>query len=212
MSSDALGRLTISSRTVLPVTVRPAVLEDAGEVADRLAELGYATPADLVAEKLSAFAASRADAVLVAADATFGTVLGVASVHVLPLFHAPGNLARLTALAVRRSAQRRQIGRALVEAAEAFAWETGCVRIEVTSGDHRLGTHAFYRAIGYIVDERRFIKSAQPAAQLGAAPDLSPQPGGSRVLNFSACGAKPVSLHPLGGRTRQRDSTSAWIQ
>ena len=34
-------------------------------------------------------------------------------------------------------------------------------------------------------------------AQLGAAPDLSPQLGGSRVLNFSACGAKPVSLGPL---------------
>ena len=29
-------------------------------------------------------------------------------------------------------------------------------------------------------------------------PDLSPQAAGSRVLNFIACGAKPVSLGPLG--------------
>ena len=29
-------------------------------------------------------------------------------------------------------------------------------------------------------------------------PDLSPQPAGSPVLDFRACGAKPVSLGPLG--------------
>src|SRR6266852_1434824 len=118
--------MTISPRSVAPVTVRPAVLADAAEIAGCLAELGYGTPADVVTEKLVAAAASRADAVFVATDAASGTVLGVASVHVLPLFHATGSLARLTALAVRRSAQRRGVGRALVATAEAFAWAAGC--------------------------------------------------------------------------------------
>jgi hypothetical protein len=43
--------------------------------------------------------------------------------------------------------------------AEDFAWDNGCVRIEITSGEHRAGAHAFYEAIGYKQDSRRFIKS-----------------------------------------------------
>ena len=157
--------MTISIRKVAPVTVRAAAAADAAEVAGCLAELGYGTPAEVVREKLVAVAASDADAVFVATDPASGTVLGVASVHVLPLFHAPGSLGRLTALAVRRSAQRRGVGRALVAAAEGFAWAAGCARMEVTSGDHRPAAHAFYKALGYAEDERRFIKySNHPAA------------------------------------------------
>jgi hypothetical protein len=51
-----------------------------------------------------------------------------------------------------------------VATAEAFAWAAGCKRIEVTSGDHRPEAHAFYRAIGYVEDERRFIKSVTVAS------------------------------------------------
>ena len=152
--------MTISTRRIAPVTVRRAALGDAADVAGCLAELGYGTRAEVVTEKLVAVAASDVDAVFVATDPESGTVLGVASVHVLPLFHAPGSLGRLTALAVRRSAQRRGVGRALVAAAEAFAWAAGCKRMEVTSGDHRPAAHAFYKAVGYAEDERRFIKHA----------------------------------------------------
>jgi len=152
--------MTISTRRIAPVTVRPASLADAMEVANCLAELGYGTAVEVVTEKLIAVAASDAGAVFVATGAASERMLGVASVHLLPLFHAPGSLARLTALAVRRSAQRRGVGRALLAAAEAFAWAAGCKRMEVTSGDHRPAAHAFYRAVGYIEDERRFIKHA----------------------------------------------------
>jgi GNAT superfamily N-acetyltransferase len=119
-----------------------------------------------VAARLRELAGSAADAAFVAVGPLGGApgggrvVLGVASVHVLPLFHAPGNLARLTALAVRREAQGLGVGRALVAAAEAFAWDADCRRLEVTSGDHRPGAHAFYRALGYAEDERRFVKRA----------------------------------------------------
>jgi GNAT superfamily N-acetyltransferase len=46
----------------------------------------------------------------------------------------------------------------LVAEAEEFAWNNGCSRIEITSGDHRPDAHAFYEAIGYFQDCRRFIK------------------------------------------------------
>lgn len=145
------------------VAVRLAVLTDAAQIAECLAELGYGTSAALVASRLGELAGSAADAVFVAvgplgSGASGQAVLGVASVHVLPMFHAPGNVARLTALAVRREAQGLGVGRALVAAAEAFAWDVDCRRVEVTSGDHRPGAHAFYRALGYAEDERRFIK------------------------------------------------------
>ena len=150
-------------------TIRRADVADAAQVAGCLAELGYGTPAALVADKLAAFAGSRTDAVFVAVRGPGESLAGVVSVHVLPLFHAPGNVARITALAVRRQAQGSGVGRALVAAAEAFAWASECRRIEVTSGDHRAGAHAFYQAVGYAVDERRFLKHAPKPATGSAA-------------------------------------------
>jgi GNAT superfamily N-acetyltransferase len=143
-------------------TVRRAEAGDAPAIAVCLAALGYATPPALVAEKLATLVGSSSDVVLVADDPTTG-ILGVVSVHLVPLFHAPGNLARLTALAVVPGHQRKGVGRALVAAAEVFAWQRDCRRVEVTSGDHREDAHTFYRALGYDVDERRFIKHRSSA-------------------------------------------------
>jgi len=139
------------------VTIRRAESGDADAIAGCLAELGYETPASLVTSKLSTLTASAADGVLVAIEPDAGLV-GVVSVHLLPLFHAPGNLARVTALAVRKDHQRQGVGRALVAAAEVFAWRHDCRRVEVTSGDHRSEAHDFYKGLGYQTDERRFIK------------------------------------------------------
>jgi len=142
-------------------TVRRAEAGDAAAIAVCLAALGYATPPALVAEKLSTLGSSS-DRVLVVEDPTTG-IVGVVSVHLVPLFHAVGNLARLTALAVVPGHQRKGVGRALVTAAEAFAWEHDCRRVEVTSGDHREDAHRFYHALGYAMDERRFIKHQSSA-------------------------------------------------
>ncbi len=146
----------------MKVTVRRAEAKDAAEIAVCLAALGYDTTTTLVAEKLSTLMGSSSDTVLVADYPTNG-IVGVASVHLLPLFHAAGNLARLTALAVAAGHQRKGIGRALVAAAEAFAWAHNCRRVEVTSGDHREDAHRFYHALGYEIDERRLIKHRSSA-------------------------------------------------
>ena len=146
----------------MDVTIRRAELREGAAIAACLASLGYDTSAELVGDKLAALTGSAADAVLVAVLPSVG-IVGVVSVHVLPLFHAPGNLARLTALAVRHDHQRSGVGRALVGAAEAFAWQRQCRRVEVTSGDHRPDAHEFYESLGYRTDERRFIKHAPPA-------------------------------------------------
>ena len=54
----------------------------------------------------------------------------------------------------------RGVGRALVAAVERWAWSVSARRLQVTSGDHRPGAHAFYQAVGYALDERRFVKHA----------------------------------------------------
>ncbi len=152
------GRDTVKD---MKFTVRRAEPGDAAAIAVCLAALGYATPPAVVADKLSTLG-SPSDTVLVAEDPAIG-IVGVVSVHLVPLFHAAGNLARLTALAVVPGHQRKGVGRALVAAAEAFAWQRDCRRVEVTSGDHREDAHTFYRALGYEMDERRFIKHRSPA-------------------------------------------------
>lgn len=146
------------------VSVRTATLADAVGISVCLFELGYGTSASLVTEKLTSLLPTPIDAVFVASCLTGAGLLGVVSVHVLPLFHAHGGLARITSLAVRAEAQGQGVGQALVAAAEAWAWSQGSQRIEVTSGDHRPEAHAFYQAIGYSLDERRFIKHSHARA------------------------------------------------
>jgi GNAT superfamily N-acetyltransferase len=76
----------------------------------------------------------------------------------LPLLHVSEGLGRISALVVRSQFKGQGVGRRLVAEAEEFAWNNGCARIEITSGDHRSDAHAFYEAIGYFQDCRRFIK------------------------------------------------------
>jgi GNAT superfamily N-acetyltransferase len=143
---------------------RHAKLVDAAEIAGCLSALGYGTTCDLVTERLASFTDSSSDAVFVVSGDDSISLLGVVSVHLLPLFHAAGLLGRITSLAVNPSARGKGVGKVLVSAAEHWAWSKGAQRMEVTSGDHRPAAHAFYQAVGYSLDERRFIKHAAKAS------------------------------------------------
>ena len=155
-------------RDVSLIEIRSATLADADQIAACLAELGYGTPTQLVAQRISGFAASTSDKILVAHRSGSPAVLGVASAHAIPLFHTQGQLVRLTALAVSKTARGSGVGRTLVVAIEDWAWSTGARRVEVTSGDHRPIAHAFYQSVGYVSDERRFIKHAPRVAANGS--------------------------------------------
>ena len=138
------------------VILRPARPGDAAELAVLLTELGYPSSPEAIARRVAACADVPGTTILVALmDAR---MVGVVSVHCVPSLVFDAALGRITALVVSAAMRGRGIGRQLVAAAEDFARQQGCERIELTSGDHRPGAHAFYERLGYAVECRRFIK------------------------------------------------------
>ncbi|ONF47345.1 GCN5 family acetyltransferase [Methylobacterium radiotolerans] len=140
--------------------VRTATGADAAAIAGLMDQLGYAAGADLIADKLGVLARSADDAVLLAVKGE--RVIGCLSAHAHELFHAPGRLGRITTLIIDADTRGQGVGRALIEAATRYFENRGCVRVEVTSGDHRPSAHAFYQSVGFVVDERRFVRKLEP--------------------------------------------------
>ena len=138
-------------------TVRAAAPHDCARIAVLLSELGYPATEEFVRDRLNAIA-PRPDGELFVAELD-AEVVGLVCLQVIPLFHLPEPLGRITALVISSKLKRHGIGRRLVAEAERLAWEHGCGRIEITSGDQRGDAHAFYEAVGYEQVSRRFIKS-----------------------------------------------------
>lgn len=136
--------------------IRPATLEDAAQIAVLIHELGYVISPELLRSKLVAMTASDADHALVAAAGD--RLLGCISLHAMPLFHAEGNLGRITALVVHADQRGQGVGRSLILAAHAWFEARHCARLEVTSGDHREGAHRFYTRHGYAREGQRLLR------------------------------------------------------
>lgn len=153
------GRIACSKINIMRnFMVRQVGEDDNAQVAELMAELGYSVSAELMRQKIQMILSNDIDCAYVAEYEEH--IIGVISVHALPLFHAVGSLGRITALVVSSSYQRAGVGSKLVEAAEAFARGKNCVRMEVTSGDHREGAHTFYKRAGYEQTAHgRFIRS-----------------------------------------------------
>lgn len=143
------------------VSIRPAQFEDTAGLSGLLHELGYDTTSETLRSQLPPYLESG-DATLLVAEDCDGLLIGLISGHLIPLLHQPGNIGRITALVVGARARSSGIGGNLVRALEDWFAENRCLRYEVTSGDHRSGAHDFYRSQGYVLDERRFIKTATP--------------------------------------------------
>jgi ribosomal protein S18 acetylase RimI-like enzyme len=138
------------------IAIRSAEISDAGKIAALLQQLGYVASATLVENKIGMLAGSLNDLILVAEKDEI--VVGIISLHTTELFHTDGRIGRITSLVIDLDQRGYGIGELLVDAADEFFIFTGCVRAEVTSGDHRPEAHAFYEAQGYMPDERRFMK------------------------------------------------------
>jgi GNAT superfamily N-acetyltransferase len=138
-----------------PIT-RTATEADAAVIAELLGGLGYSVERGFVRNRL-ALLARPDDAVLVAESGE--QVIGVASIHILPLFHADYWIGRITALVVRADQRGRGFARALLSAAEEIAWKRQCIRIEIDTGGSHYTAPAFYERTGYERVDRYFVKS-----------------------------------------------------
>ena len=138
--------------------LREALADDAPKLQRLLGELGYAELGENhVRKRIGDWAGDANSHVLVAECA--GTIVGLASLYVLPLFHLAAPWGRITALVVDPLCQGKGVGTLLVRRLESFARERGCSAIEVTSREQRLGAHAFYARLGYeLYTGRRFLK------------------------------------------------------
>jgi GNAT superfamily N-acetyltransferase len=137
--------------------VRNATRADAPAMAQLLGELGYPTDAEVVPSRLLAVeSAGGRTFLVVGAD---DRVLGLASVARLAALHVDAPVCYITALVAAQDSRGQGVGRLLVSAAEGWAQAHGCVRLSVTSAEHRADAHAFYPRCGLPYTGRRFTKS-----------------------------------------------------
>ena len=154
----------------MKILVRVAEPRDAPGIAALLAVLGYPAEADVVGVRLGALL-GRTDYRVLVAD-TEASVGGVGCVHLVPTLHTDGPSALITALVVSETMRGAGVGRALVEAMEAFAAENGCGRIMVTTANHRSGAHDFYARLGYEFTGRRYARMIDGKTDADAAAAL----------------------------------------
>ena len=148
------------------IEVRAARPADVVEIGRLFAILGYAIEADTLAMRFRSFTDSGEVALVATVRSDYGTpprLLGLATLHATPVLHRAGAVARVTALVVDDRARGQGIGRALMEAAERWGSERGCVLLEVTSNRRRTDAHAFYERLGYEATSFRFAKPLQAA-------------------------------------------------
>jgi N-acetylglutamate synthase-like GNAT family acetyltransferase len=136
------------------VIVRAATEGDVDVIASLAGELGYpATPAEM-APRLAALLQSAFDAVLVAEHD--GAVIGWIHVAAITLVESAPH-AEIRGLVVTDAQRGRNVGSALVDAAERWAREQGFTRIRVRSNATRERTHRFYERRGYHVKKAQKV-------------------------------------------------------
>lgn len=137
-----------------PFSIRPAGPGDDADIASLFTQLGYPILVDEVPARMAAVRADGGQVMVVVDDR--GGAIGAISMARLRVIHAAGPVAYITGLITSEAARGRGIGRALVTAATEWARREGCVRISVTSAEHRADAHAFYPACGLPYTGRRF--------------------------------------------------------
>jgi GNAT superfamily N-acetyltransferase len=148
----------------MPIHLRPIQRPDAPRLAVLLDQLGYPTDEAAVHLRLDYWLDEPCSWLIGAEDDR--TLVGVAALHLLPMFEATGRFGRLVALVVDDRYRGRGVGGLLVSAAEEQARSAGCVLLEISSSRHRTRAHEFYQRLGY---EDRCPSSARFVRNLAQA-------------------------------------------
>jgi GNAT superfamily N-acetyltransferase len=151
----------VSDHEPVPVSIRPAVEDDADAIASLLAELGYPAATDEVGLRLARLS-SMPDAGVLVAEVD-GRAGAVAAYQLVVLLERARPQCRVTTLVVDANHRRRRLARGLLDAIEAIAREHGCFRLEVTTNPWREDALATYAAAGFEQRPHRLVKRLHAA-------------------------------------------------
>lgn len=137
--------------------IRSAALADSPAIARLMTQLGYATSADEMKERLRGIL-PLPDYMTCVAESE-GKIVGVVGAGVGRYYEKDGAYGRLLALVVDESRRGRGVGASLVAEAERWLRGRGATSVVVNSGSRRGEAHRFYRRLGYAETGLRFVKS-----------------------------------------------------
>ena len=138
------------------VAIRDATAADALHVAALIGELGYPCSAEEAAARMRELSEHPTSRVQVAEHA--GVVVGLVGTHIVPRLDRDRRSCRITDLVVAGALRRSGVGSALIGAAEAEARRHAAPRLDLSSGDWRADSHAFYERTGFESRSRAFTK------------------------------------------------------
>jgi predicted N-acetyltransferase YhbS len=140
----------------MTVTLRRATQADAELIASLLSDLGYASTAADVVDRVQRSLESDTSCLLLAQSEN--DVTGLIAAELVPYFPNGSTVCRVTALVVAAQHRGRGLGEKLLACATDFAREHGCSGIELTSAHHRLDAHRFYERLGFSRTSLRFFR------------------------------------------------------
>lgn len=87
-----------------------------------------------------------------------GEAVGVLNLRINTMLCRTGKIGEIVELVVRGGARSRGTGHMLFQEACRIAEEAGCVRLEVSSNNTRLGAHRFYEREGMEQSHLKFVR------------------------------------------------------
>jgi GNAT superfamily N-acetyltransferase len=153
----------------MPLSVRQATLDDAGQIGALAGVLGYVVEVSQVRARLAQLLERTDDLVLVGAEPGSGELAGWLHGAIRTLLISPVTC-ELEALVVRGSQRRRGVGRELVASLESWALARGAATLTVRSNIVRTESHAFYPGLGYALIKTQHVyrKALTPTSALPA--------------------------------------------
>jgi GNAT superfamily N-acetyltransferase len=128
--------------------VRPAVLEDAAEVARLSGQLGYPVDADALRRRFARVLGQPEHLVLVGESDDRKPLAGWVHAFAIQAVESEFRI-EIAGLVVDEKARRKGVGKSLVEQVELWAARCAADSLTVRCNVKRRESHAFYEALGY---------------------------------------------------------------
>ncbi|GAB1265642.1 hypothetical protein NBRC116493_30010 [Aurantivibrio infirmus] len=125
-------------------------------ISSLLKGLGYSTSLSMLESRLDAYKTGNEYKVMI--DMEDVSIKGIIGLHVYCPFHTKGTIGRITTFIVEESYRGNRAGTMLVEAADAFFKESGCLTTEVTSSIMRSVARKILLNAGYKAGEAHYVK------------------------------------------------------